>query len=90
MYRIVAFSIRMHTNIQYQSFSRGFWCVDTEWPHASDDWTDEVNVEDVEQVNDVEDDGQGKEAHTPKTRHGGWKGVWWWYANAHHFSGRRE
>jgi hypothetical protein len=59
----------MHTDIQYQTFSRGFRCVDTKRPHASDDWTDEVNVEDGEQVDDVEDDGQGEEAHAPKTRH---------------------
>ena len=60
----------MHTNIQDQSFSRGFWSVDTKGPHASDDWTDEVDVEDGEEVDDVEDDGQGEEAHAPETRHG--------------------
>ena len=71
----------VHTNIQDQSFSRGFWSVDTKRPHASDDWTDEVNVEDGEEVDDVEDDGQGEEAHAPETRHGRLrllvKGAWW-------------
>lgn len=79
----------MHTDIQYQSFSRGFWGVDTEGSHARDDWTDEVNVEDGEEVDDVEDDGQGEEAHAPETRHDRWeselKGVWClWYAKTHH------
>lgn len=60
----------IHTDIQYQSFSRGVGCIDTKWPHASDDWTDEVDVEDGEEVDDVEDDGEGEEAHAPKTRHG--------------------
>lgn len=63
----------MHTNIQDQSFSRGFWSVDTKRPHAGDDWTDEVNVEDGEEVDDVEDDGQGEEAHAPETRHSRWR-----------------
>jgi hypothetical protein len=63
----------MHTDIQYQAFSRGFRCVDTKRPHASDDWTDKVNVKDGEQVDDVEDNGQGKEAHAPETRHDGGK-----------------
>lgn len=60
----------MHTDIQYQSFSRGFWCIDAKRPHTSDDWTDEVNVEDGKEVDDVEDDGQGQKAHAPETRHG--------------------
>ena len=72
----------MHTDIQYQSLSRSFWSVDTKRPHASDDWTDKVNVEDGEEVDDVKDDGQGKEAHAPETRHGRWrvrmKGAWWY------------
>jgi hypothetical protein len=63
-------SNRMRTDIQYQSFSGSLWRIDTKWPHASDDWTDEVNVEDGEEVDNVEDDGQGKEAHAPETRHG--------------------
>ena len=64
---------RIHTDIQYQSFSRGFWCIDTKWSHASDDWTDKINVEDGEEVDNVEDDGQGQKTHAPETRHGGLK-----------------
>ena len=63
----------MHTNIQDQSFSRSLRSVDTKRAHASDDWTDEVDVEDGEEVDDVEDDGQGEEAHAPETRHGRWR-----------------
>lgn len=60
----------MHTDIQDQTLSRGFGCIDPEGPHASDDWTDKVNVEDGEEVDDVEDDGEAEEAHAPEARHG--------------------
>lgn len=51
--------------------------VDFERAHASDDWTDEVDIEDGDQVYNVEDDGQAEEGHAPEWRHGVEEGVWW-------------
>ena len=55
----------MHTDIQYQTLSRGFRSVDTKRPHASDDWTDKVNVEDGIDIDQVEDDRNAQEAEAP-------------------------
>ena len=66
-----------HTDIKNQSFGGRFRSVDLERAHASDDWADEVDVEDGDQIDYVEDDGQAEEGHAPEWRHDVGKRVWW-------------
>lgn len=58
------------TNIQHQSFRRGFDSIDLERLHTTHDRADEVDIKDGININHVKQNGDGQEGQAPDPRHG--------------------
>lgn len=59
----------LHTNIKHQSLRRSLGPLHAVGPHATNDGTPEVDIENGEDVDEMEDDCNAQEAQAPEPRH---------------------
>lgn len=59
----------LHTNIKHQSLRRSLGPLHAVGPHATNDGTPEVDIENGEDVDQMKDDCNAQEAQAPEPRH---------------------
>ena len=63
------YNFLLHTNIKHQSLRRSLGPFHAVGPHATNDGTPEVDIENGEDVDQVKDDCNTQEAQAPEPRH---------------------